>query len=134
MAAAGLGTQEPHEEAGEESEALEAVQLLLRLGADVNAVDNDGDTAMHGAAYAMYPRVVELLAANGADPKIWGKANRFGRTPLFIAEGHSGRLLRPDKATTEAVTKLMLEAGLSLEGQRPEIIDIYAPKPEDPAN
>ena len=42
---------EPHEEAGEESEALEAVKMLLDLGADVNTVDNNGDTAMHGAAY-----------------------------------------------------------------------------------
>ncbi len=138
LAAAGVGTQEPQEEAGEESESLEAVKLLLDLGADVNTVNNDGDTAMHGAAYNMYPRVIELLAERGADPEIWKNANKFGRTPLFIAEGFSGRLLRPDKPTTEAVTKLMLAAGLSLEGKRPELIDIYqsveAPsKPADPA-
>lgn len=134
MAAAGLGTQEPAEEAGEEAESLEAVQLLLDLGANVNDVDNDGDTAVHGAAYNMYPKVIELLAANGADPAIWSKPNRFGRTPLFIAEGFSGRLPRPHQGTIDVVTKLMLEAGLSLEGQRPEVIDIYAPKPaEEPA-
>jgi ankyrin repeat protein len=129
MAAAGLGTQEPAEEAGVEAESLEAVELLLGLGANVNEVNNDGDTAMHGAAYNMYPKVIEFLAANGADPAIWSKPNRFGRTPLYIAEGHSGRLPRPDAPTIAAVTKLMLEAGLSLEGERPEIIDIYAPKP-----
>src|SRR5262245_34136088 len=39
MAAAGVGTNEPQEEAGEESEAVEAVKMLLDLGADVNAVD-----------------------------------------------------------------------------------------------
>ena len=55
MAAAGLGTTEPLEEAGEEVEALEAVKMLLDLGADINAVDSNGDTAMHGAAYAAYP-------------------------------------------------------------------------------
>jgi ankyrin repeat protein len=134
MAAAGLGTQEPQEEAGEEGEALEAVQLLLDLGADVNEVNNDGDTAMHGACYAISPRVVELLAERGADPAIWSKANRFGRTPLYIAEGHSGRLPRPDAPTIAAISKLMREAGLSFEGERPVIIDIYAPKPaEEPA-
>lgn len=125
LAAAGLGTEEPQEEAGEESEALEAVKLLLDLGADINTVNNDGDTAMHGAAYNISPRVVKLLAERGADPQVWKNPNRFGRTPLFIAEGHSGRLPRPDAPTIEAITKLMLAAGLSTEGERPEIIDIY---------
>ncbi|MDA0206621.1 MAG: ankyrin repeat domain-containing protein [Acidobacteria bacterium] len=133
LAAAGVGTQEPQEEAGVEAKALEAVQLMLDHGADVNAVNNDGDTAMHGAAYNMYPLVIELLAERGADPQVWKNANAFGRTPLFIAEGHSGRLPRPDAPTIEVVTRLMLEAGLSLEGKRPEIIDIYAPKPAEPA-
>ena len=88
MAAAGLGTTEPLEEAGEEAEALEAVKMLLDLGADINAVDNNGDTPMHGAAYNNYPLVVKLLAERGADPQIWKKPNKFGRTPLFIAEGY----------------------------------------------
>ena len=69
MAAAGLGTTEPLEEAGEEAEALEAVKMLLDLGADINAVDSNGDTAMHGAAYGAYPTVVKLLAERGADPQ-----------------------------------------------------------------
>jgi ankyrin repeat protein len=137
LAAAGLGTQEPQEEAGVEAEALEAVQLMLDHGADVNAVNNDGDTAMHGAAYNMYARVIELLAERGADPQVWKNADKFGRTPLFIAEGHSGRLQRPYAPTIATVTTLMLEAGLSLEGKRPEIIDIYQkteepPKPAEP--
>ena len=50
MAAAGLGTTAPVEEAGTEPEALIATQLLLELGADVNAVNDAGDTTMHGAA------------------------------------------------------------------------------------
>ncbi len=132
MAAAGLGTTEPLEEAGEEVEALEAVKMLLDLGANVNAVDDNGDTAMHGAAYAAYPSVVKLLAERGADPQIWKERNKAGVTPLFAAEGYIGRLPRPDKATIEAVTKLMLAAGLSTEGQRPAIVDIYEKQPEPP--
>jgi hypothetical protein len=58
-------------------------------------------------------------------------------TPLFAAEGFIGRLPRPDKATIEAVTKLMLAAGLSTAGERPAIVDIYEkpaapPKPVAP--
>jgi uncharacterized protein len=130
MAAAGLGTTEPLEEAGEEVEALEAVKILLDLGADVNAIDNNGDTPMHGAAYGAYPSVVKLLAERGADPQIWKEKNKFGRTPLFIAEGYQGRLPRPDVPTIDAVTKLMVAAGLSTEGQRPPIVDIYEKMPE----
>jgi ankyrin repeat protein len=132
MAAAGLGTTEPLEEAGEENEALEAVNLLLDLGADINAINNEGDTAMHGAAYNIYPRVVELLAKRGADPQVWKNPNKFGRTPLFIAEGYAGRLPRPDAPTIAAVTKLMRAAGLSTEGQRPQVVDIYARPVEPP--
>ena len=130
MAAAGLGTTEPLEEAGEEIEALEAVNMLLDLGADIDAVDDNGDTAMHGAAYNSYPLVVQLLADRGADPQVWKERNRFGRTPLFIAEGYHGRLPRPDPPTIAAVTRLMRAAGLSTDGERPPVVDIYAKPPE----
>jgi ankyrin repeat protein len=130
MAAAGLGTTEPLEEAGEEAEALEATKMLLDLGANVNAVDNDGSTAMHGAAYGAYSTVVTLLAERGADPQIWKERNKAGVTPLFAAEGYIGRLPRPDKPTIEAVTKLMAAAGLSTAGERPPIVDIYEKQPE----
>lgn len=131
MAAAGVGTGEPAEEAGEESEALEAVNMLLDLGADINAVNGDGETVMHGAAHNIYPLVLDLLARRGADPKVWSKPNKYGRTPLFIAEGfvNPGGLPRPDAPTLEAVTRLMLAAGLSLEGKRPEFVDRYSTPP-----
>ncbi|MBM3784777.1 MAG: hypothetical protein FJW30_10480 [Acidobacteria bacterium] len=125
MAAAGVGTNEPQEEAGEESEALEAVKMLLDLGADVNTVDNNGDTAMHGAAYNISPMVMKLLAERGADPRIWNNKNKAGGTPLFIAEGYATRIPRPDTPTILAITKLMLAAGLSTAGERPKIIDSY---------
>ena len=132
LAAAGVGTQEPLEEGGEESEAVEAVKMLLDLGADINGVDNNGDTAMHGAAYNIAPLVVKLLAERGADPQIWNRPNKLGVTPLFIAEGYGHRLPRPDAPTIEAVTKLMLAAGLSTEGERPKIVDSYEKTPEPP--
>src|SRR5207302_6844746 len=59
MAAAGIGTLAPDEEAGTEPEAVAAVEYLLSLGADVNTVDQNGETAMHGAAYKSLPKVVQ---------------------------------------------------------------------------
>ena len=125
MAAAGVGTTSPDQEAGEESEALEAVKLMLDLDADINTVDNNGDTAMHGAAYNAYPLVANLLAERGADPQIWKNPNKAGGTPLFIAEGYADRSPQPDARTIDAISKLMLAAGISTEGERPKIVDIY---------
>jgi len=125
MVAAGLGTTAPEEEAGTELEVLEATRLMLELGASVNIVNDENDTAMHGAAYGMFPTVVDLLAANGADPHIWKRENHRGWTPLFIAEGYRFGLPRPSYDTIEVVERLMLAAGISTEGPRPPVIDIY---------
>ena len=134
MAAAGLGTTAPEEEAGSESEARDAVQLLLDLGADIDAVDENGDTAMHGAAFGSFPTVVQLLADNGADIHVWSKPDVNGRTPLFIAEGYRGGLPRPSRPTMEAITTLMVGAGIPTDGPRPEVIDQYSlPVPPPPA-
>jgi ankyrin repeat protein len=132
MAAAGTGTVSQDEEAGDESEALEAVNMLLELRADINTVDDNGDTAMHGAAYNTYPLVVKLLAERGANPEMWKKPNKAGGTPLFIAEGFADRTPQPDAATVEAITKLMRAANISTEGERPKIVDIYERPVETP--
>jgi hypothetical protein len=57
-----------------------------------------------------------------------------GAAPLLFAADRSDvpLMLRPDAPTIQAVTKLMLAAGLSLEGKRPELIDIYQAVPQPP--
>jgi ankyrin repeat protein len=132
MAAAGFGTSDPLEEAGTEDEALEAVKMLLDLGADINAVDSKGDTAMHGAAYGNFPTIVQLLADRGADINIWKQADTEGRTPLYIAEGYKAGRPQPSRPTIDAIQRLMAAAGVSTEGVRPRIRDIYEKQPVAP--
>jgi ankyrin repeat protein len=113
MAAAGLGTRSPGEDAGTEEEVLEAVQLALELGADINAADNHGETAMHGAAYKNLPKVVELLAEKGARIDVWNQKNEYGWTPLTIAEGIRFGNFKPSPPTIAAILQVMAAAGVS---------------------
>lgn len=107
MAAAGLGTRSPGEDAGWENEVLEAIQVALDLGIDIDAVDNNGETAMHGAAYKNMPKAVELLAAKGAKREVWDKKNKNGWTPLTIAEGYRFGNFKPSIVTIEAFHRIM---------------------------
>lgn len=113
MAAAGLGTRSAEEEAGTDEEAVEAVDYLLSLGADLNAVSAAGDTAMHGAAFANFPKVVKFLDGKGAKIEVWNQKNKRGWTPLLIAEGHRYGNFKPSFETIEAIKEVMLAHGLT---------------------
>lgn len=110
MAAAGVGCLAPGEEAGTEPEALDAVALAIELGNDVNAVDDNGETAMHGAAYKNFPKVVQLLADNGARVELWNRKNKYGWTPLSIAEGHRVGNFKPSPETIVALERVIKAA------------------------
>jgi ankyrin repeat protein len=113
IVAAGLGTRSPGEDAGTESEVVEAMQVALELGNDINAVDNNGETAMHGAAYKNLPGAVQFLADKGAKIEIWNKKNKHGWTPLIIAEGHRFGNFKPSPETVAVFRKVMSAAGVS---------------------
>ena len=114
LAAAGVGVGAPEEAAGSEPEALEVVQIFLKLGADVNTVNKHDENAMHGAAYRNHPKVVQLLADKGAKIDVWNRPNKGGLTPLVIAEGHRpGLNFRPSPPTVAAFHRVMLAAGVT---------------------
>jgi ankyrin repeat protein len=89
MAAAGLGTKEEDTTGRKktEAEAIASIKLCLDAGADVNAADIQGDTALHGAAQKGYDQVVQFLVEHGAKLDLKDKK---GRTALDAANGLMG--------------------------------------------
>ena len=74
-----------------EAASLEAVTLLLDRGLDVNAVDNQGATALHGAASRGANDIIRLLVGKGARLDLKTKARVVQQTvdnepPLNIPE------------------------------------------------
>jgi ankyrin repeat protein len=119
----GVGSAQATEVAGDEPEVLEAAQYLLKLGADINAVDANGETAMHGAALKNLPKVVQFLADNGAKVEVWNQKNSFGSTPLMFAQGYRPGNFKPSFETIDAIQRVMLAAGVPLPtNARPEMI------------
>jgi ankyrin repeat protein len=113
MVAAGLATRSPGEDAGTERDVIETLQVLLDLGADINAVDRNGETAMHGAAYKNLPGAVRLLASKGARIDVWNRDDRFGWTPLAIAVGYRFGNFKPSPETEASIREVMRAAGVT---------------------
>jgi ankyrin repeat protein len=60
----------------------ERIEKLMARGADVNAPDADGDTALHGAAQTGNVEITRMLLDKGANPNA---KNKQGGTPLMWA-------------------------------------------------
>jgi ankyrin repeat protein len=111
MVAAGLGTNAPGEDPGTEPEVLEAVKVALDLGNDLNAIDKNGETVMHGAAYKHVPSVVRYLAERGARQDVWNRPNSKGWTPLKITEGvQRGMNIVSSPATAAVIRQVLAES------------------------
>ena len=89
MAAAGLGTKEEDTTGRFKTQAdiIASIEPCLKAGADVNAVDSRGQTALHGAAEKGYDQVVKYLAEHGANVNLKDKQ---GKTALDAALGAAG--------------------------------------------
>jgi ankyrin repeat protein len=91
MIASGFGGQvrfaEYNPRSGTGRDAEECVRLALEYGADVNAANDGGQTAMHIAAAQRDAHFIRFLAANGARLDV---QDRQGHTPLDVAMGQGG--------------------------------------------
>lgn len=81
MLAAGVGN---NPSSNKESVVLEAVRILADAGCDMNAKDDNGDTAVHGAVLRGANSVIQFLPERGAQ---LNEINRVGWRPIDMAEG-----------------------------------------------
>jgi len=96
-----------------EAEVLELARLLLDAGADVNQTNETGDTALHGAAGASMPSVIQLLADKGATLDV---KNKEGQTPLALTQprtGQRGRGPQTPNPAAKAAEELLRKLGAS---------------------
>jgi ankyrin repeat protein len=81
--AAGIGYRDKQTQ-GTDAQAVEAVQVCLDQGLDINATNGKGETVLHGAANRGSDVLVKFLVEHGA--KLDAKS-KSGFTPLDIAMG-----------------------------------------------
>ena len=77
-----------------EAQAVETVKLLIAARADINARDDNGNTALMGAVLRGWNEMARTLINAGADPYL---ANNSGVSPYDVAKG------KPSGARLQAV-------------------------------
>ena len=115
MAAAGVGIWAPGENPGTHEEALAAAKLALEVGGGkVNDIDQDGETALHGAVYrgGAIP-VIQFLIDKGATLDV---KNKKGWTPVVVADGveYTPAVLKRYPEAAALLRKTMRERGLAV--------------------
>ena len=95
--------------------ALEAMKAAVELGADVNAVDGKGQTAMHVAAFTGADSIVQYLADQGAKVDVLAAS---GETPWTMASGLSAnRSIRGTYGAHKSTADLLLKLGATARGR-----------------
>ena len=84
MVAAGIGRLQDRRGEEEDRNALEAVKLALEMGNNVNAVNDNGRTALYGAASSGGNAIARFLVEQGAQVNV---KDKFGMTPWNLASG-----------------------------------------------
>ena len=89
----------------------ETIDYLLSIGADPNAVDNDGVTPLLRAVRTRSSPAVRALLNGGADPR---QRNKSGSTPMDLAvqaTGRGGSGTPHAREQQAAIVQLLLERG-----------------------
>jgi ankyrin repeat protein len=107
MLAAGVGFDEGTSH-GSVEDVPEAIRICLEHGDDVSAANDDGYTALHGAAFRGANDVVRLLVRAGAKIDV---KNKDGWSPETLALGH--KFLNGGFNRHEATAALLRELTLS---------------------
>jgi uncharacterized protein len=81
-----------------EKQCIELAGMLLDAGANINAVNNSGQSSLHAAARMDMKDFVRYIGGRGAD---LGIKDRAGSTALDIAEGRTGTAARPGTSGPE---------------------------------
>jgi uncharacterized protein len=107
MAASGISRRQAFS-SSEQKRAVEIVDRLIDLGADVNATNATGWTALHAAAFIGANDLIRLLKKRGAQINV---SNGCGQTPISLALATDQEGL-PDRAVPRAETaELLLQLG-----------------------
>mmetsp|Transcript_21228 Transcript_21228/g.55211 ORF Transcript_21228/g.55211 Transcript_21228/m.55211 type:complete len:1203 (-) Transcript_21228:303-3911(-) len=100
---------------------VEIARMLIKAGADVEAVENRGLTSLHFASAAGSTDVIELLLDNGArlEKRTKGGEEQFRLTPLmFAVRGNQVRAI-----------KLLLDRGADIFAEPEEGVTMYELSP-----
>jgi hypothetical protein len=95
----------------------DSVGVLLELGADIQATDNDENTPLHIAARFHHPDTVQTLVAHGADIHA---ENDMGHTPLQepLSACRNGNITQ-----AAAIASILLTAGAAVTPKTLEAIE-----------
>lgn len=133
MVASGVGWADGMLREYSEDQTVEVINLLIGLGADVNAANDHGITALHGAGFKGANKAVQILVDHGAKLDVLDKGEDYGfgvstvrMTPLNWAEGVPIGMSSPiyHADTVALMAKLMQDRGIpvvynSFKGQKP---------------